>query len=149
MRDDRPAAESTSQLLAQARSGNQDAVNRLFARHARPLQRWASGRLPKWARQVSDTDDLVQETLFQTFKRIQEFEPRGAGALQAYLRQAILNRIRDFQSGCITLQKIKTGGRQHVIVQYQQVNVGPGGQAVVAGRVRRGARKGRRPKNGR
>jgi RNA polymerase sigma factor (sigma-70 family) len=95
MRDDRPAAESTSHLLEQARSGDQDAVNRLFARHARPLRRWASGRLPKWARQVSDTDDLVQETLFQTFKRIQEFEPRGAGALQAYLRQAILNRIRE------------------------------------------------------
>jgi RNA polymerase sigma factor (sigma-70 family) len=94
MRDDRPA-ESTSHLLEQARSGDQDAVNRLFARHARPLRRWASGRLPKWARQVSDTDDLVQETLFQTFKRIQEFEPRGAGALQAYLRQAILNRIRE------------------------------------------------------
>lgn len=95
MRDDRREAESTSHLLEQARSGDQDAVNRLFARHARPLQRWASGRLPKWARQVSDTDDLVQETLLQTFKRIQEFEPRGAGALQAYLRQAILNRIRE------------------------------------------------------
>jgi RNA polymerase sigma factor (sigma-70 family) len=95
MCDDRPEAESTSHLLEQARSGDQDAVNRLFARHVRPLQRWASGRLPKWARQVSDTDDLVQETLFQTFKRIQEFEPRGAGALQAYLRQAILNRIRE------------------------------------------------------
>ncbi len=31
----------------------------------------------------------------QTFKRIGDFEPRRVGALQAYLRQAILNRIRD------------------------------------------------------
>jgi RNA polymerase sigma-70 factor (ECF subfamily) len=37
----------------------------------------------------------VQETLFQTFKRIEAFEPRGEGALQAYLRQAVLNRIRE------------------------------------------------------
>ena len=34
-------------------------------------------------------------TLVQTFKRIEGFEPRGVGALQAYLRQAVLNRIRD------------------------------------------------------
>jgi RNA polymerase sigma-70 factor (ECF subfamily) len=29
------------------------------------------------------------------FKRIGEFEPRHVGALQAYLRQAVLNRLRD------------------------------------------------------
>jgi RNA polymerase sigma-70 factor (ECF subfamily) len=44
---------------------------------------------------VSDTDDLVQETLLHTFRRLGQFEPRGVGALQAYLRQAILNRIRE------------------------------------------------------
>jgi len=33
--------------------------------------------------------------MLQTFKRIGDFEPRGVGALQAYLRQAILNRIRE------------------------------------------------------
>ena len=31
----------------------------------------------------------------QTFKRIGDFEPRRVGALQAYLRQAVLNRLRD------------------------------------------------------
>jgi len=58
-------------------------------------ERWASGRLPRWARDVADTQDLVQETLLQTFKRIDKFEMRGDGALQAYLRQGILNRIRN------------------------------------------------------
>jgi RNA polymerase sigma factor (sigma-70 family) len=87
--------ESTALLLERARAGDQVAVNRLFARHVRPLQRWASGRLPRWARDVTDTDDLVQETLLQTFKRIGQFEARGVGALHAYLRQAILNRIRE------------------------------------------------------
>jgi len=67
----------------------------LFARHLKPLQRWARGRLPGWARDLADTDDLVQDTLVQTFKRIEGFEPRGVGALQAYLRQAVFNRIRD------------------------------------------------------
>ena len=87
--------DSTFQLLSRARTGDQDAIERLFARHLKPLQRWASGRLPKWARDLADTDDLVQETLLQTFKRIENFEPRGVGALQAYLRQAVLNRLRD------------------------------------------------------
>ena len=70
-------------------------MERLFARHLKPLQRWASGRLPGWVRDLADTDDLVQDTLIQTFKKIGSFEPRGVGALQAYLRQAVLNRIRD------------------------------------------------------
>jgi len=44
---------------------------------------------------MADTDDLVQDTLLQTFKRIESFEPQRVGALQAYLRQAVLNRVRD------------------------------------------------------
>ena len=88
-------AESTFHLIARARAGDQGALDRLFARHLKPLQRWARGRLPKWARDLAETDDLVQDTLFQTFKRIDDFEPRRVGALQAYLRQAVLNRIRN------------------------------------------------------
>lgn len=87
--------ESTFSLIERARAGDSEALDRLFARHRKPLQRWASGRLPTWARDIADTEDLVQETLFQTFKRIGDFEPRRVGALQAYLRQAVLNRIRE------------------------------------------------------
>ena len=87
--------ESTFRLINRARAGDREALERLFARHLKPLQRWARGRLPGWARDLADTDDLVQDTLVQTFKRIEGFEPRGVGALQAYLRQAVFNRIRD------------------------------------------------------
>jgi len=88
--------DDTIDLLQRARGGDQAAVEELFARHLPPLKRWASGRLPRWARDISDTSDLVQETLLQTFKRLDAFEPRGEGALQAYLRQAIINRIRNY-----------------------------------------------------
>ena len=87
--------ETTLHLIERARAGDQEALERLFARHLKPLQRWACGRLPRWARDLADTDDLVQDTLVQTFKRVEGFEPRGVGAFQAYLRQAVLNRIRD------------------------------------------------------
>jgi RNA polymerase sigma-70 factor (ECF subfamily) len=44
---------------------------------------------------VTDTQDLVQDVLLQTFKKLSTFESRGNGALAAYLRQAVLNRLRD------------------------------------------------------
>ena len=106
--------ESTFQLIERARSGDEEALNRLFALHLKPLQRWASGRLPKWARDLADTDDLVQETLVKTFMRIEDFEPRRVGALQAYLRQAVLNRIRD---------EFRRKGRQPVVTDLDGLAV--------------------------
>jgi RNA polymerase sigma-70 factor (ECF subfamily) len=87
--------ETTFQLLERARAGDGAAVEALFARYLLPLRRWARGRLPRFARDVSDTQDLVQETLAATFKKIETFDSRGEGALQAYIRQALMNRIRD------------------------------------------------------
>lgn len=88
-------AESTYQLIKRFRGGDSHALELLFSRHLPRLQRWARGRLPKWARGNADTQDLVQETLLQTFTRMDVFEPTREGALQAYLRQAVMNRIRD------------------------------------------------------
>ena len=88
-------AESTLQLLVRARSGDESALESLFARYAAPLRRWAHGRLPRWARDVADTPDLVQDVLLQTFKRLEHFDPRTEDALQAYLRQSLMNRVRD------------------------------------------------------
>ena len=108
---------STFHLLERARAGDQEALELLFARHLKPLQRWASGRLPKWARDLADTDDLVQDTLAQTFKRIEYFEPRRVGALQAYLRQAVLNRI---------LNELRRKGRQPPITDLDGIEVESG-----------------------
>jgi RNA polymerase sigma-70 factor (ECF subfamily) len=86
--------ESTFRLLERVRAGDEAAVELLFARYLVPLRRWASGRLPRWARDARDTQDLVQETLLGAFKHIQTFEHRREGALQAYLRHALMNSIR-------------------------------------------------------
>jgi RNA polymerase sigma-70 factor (ECF subfamily) len=88
-------AESTALLLERARSGDPTALDALFARYIGPLTRWAGGRLPGWARSAADTQDLVQDVLLQTFKKLAAFEARGEGALAAYLRQALMNRLRD------------------------------------------------------
>jgi hypothetical protein len=52
---------------------------------------------------------------------------------RARLTNAAARMFEVYQSGCLTLLKLKTRGKQRVLVQHQQVNVGPGGQAVVAG----------------
>jgi RNA polymerase sigma-70 factor (ECF subfamily) len=90
-----PAADTTGRLLARAQNGDASALNDLFSRQVPALNRWARGRLPGWARDMADTHDLVQETVLQGFKNLGGFEPRGKGALGAYLRQALLNRIRN------------------------------------------------------
>ena len=92
--EDAPATASLV-LLERVRAGDTAALNRLMDRYLPRLSRWASGRLPRWARDLSDTDDLVQDTLIRSVANLDHFEARGEGALQAYLRGAVMNRIRD------------------------------------------------------
>jgi DNA-directed RNA polymerase specialized sigma24 family protein len=64
-----PPAEpvaSTADLLQRARHGDREALNELFSRYLPSLRRWADS-----------------------------FQPRHEGALQAYLRQALVNKVRD------------------------------------------------------
>lgn len=86
---------ATSELLMMARGGDARARDHLLARYLPRLQRWASGRLPLRARSLLDTADLVQETLLRTMEGLDRVEVRGPGGFQAYVRQAVLNRIRD------------------------------------------------------
>ena len=68
----------------------------LFERYAPWLRRRASGRLPQWARSGGvATSDLVQDVLHHTFARLQWFESKHVGALRAYLRRAVENRVQD------------------------------------------------------
>ena len=86
---------TTADLVDRVKLGDRQALDELCARFLPALRRWASGRLPRWTRDLMDTDDLVQETVVRAIKRLDAFEPRHEGALQAYFRQAIVNRIRD------------------------------------------------------
>lgn len=90
-----PEAESSFALLLRARDGDDGARNQLLARYLPRLQRWAHRRLPPWARGAADTGDLVQDTLLQVIQKISGFQPEHEGAFYGYLRQALLNRIRD------------------------------------------------------
>ena len=87
--------EPTVELVVKARAGNDLAIDALLRRSVPKLQRWAHGRLPMTARSQFDTCDLVQEVLMNVLAALNRFEPRHPGALQAYLRRSLLNKIRD------------------------------------------------------
>jgi RNA polymerase sigma-70 factor (ECF subfamily) len=98
MQADEPGSQSggtSVELLARVRQGDAGALDLLLQRHLPALRRWASGRLPRWARDLADTEDLVQDTVIKTLNNLESFEHRHDGALQAYLRQAVINKIRD------------------------------------------------------
>jgi RNA polymerase sigma-70 factor (ECF subfamily) len=86
---------ATRELLRRAKEGDHAALDQLMARYLPRLQRWAAGRLPTYARSLFDTPDLVQDTLLRVVERLDRVEVRGPGGFQAYVRQAVLNRIRD------------------------------------------------------
>ncbi len=91
----RPSGESSFSLIRRAKGGDGSALDELLGRYLKPLRRWARGRLPTRARDGMDTEDLVQESVVNSLKHLESFDHRRQGALQAYLRQAIVNRIRD------------------------------------------------------
>jgi RNA polymerase sigma-70 factor, ECF subfamily len=86
---------SSYALLLRARDGDEEACNELCARYLPRLRRWAHGRLPAWARQHLDTEDIVQDTLMQSVRQLPDFSPHHERAFCAYVSQALRNRLRD------------------------------------------------------
>ena len=103
--------EPTIELVLSARNGDRMALEALLERCLPPLKRWAHGRLPAHARGSLDTGDLVQEAAMHVLARLDKFEPRHVGAMQAYLRTSVINRIRD---------EIRKVGRRPAVVELSE-----------------------------
>ena len=87
--------EPTMELLLKAQAGDVGAVEAILERSLPRLRRWAHGRLPAVARGHLDTNDVIQDAVFQVLRRIDVFEPRHVNAMQAFLRRTVTNRICD------------------------------------------------------
>lgn len=79
----------------------------VIERAAPAVRRWARGRLPRYARNDANTEDIVQDAVLGLLKQIRTFRLRTVGGLQAYLRTSVANRIRD----------LIRGSRRHGLVQ--------------------------------
>ena len=89
------SADSSFALLLRAKGGDPQAREELFSRYLPRVRRWAHGRLPAHSRSLLNTDDLAQEVLCRAIVSLEKFDPRHEGAFQGFLRQIILNRVRD------------------------------------------------------
>lgn len=87
--------ESSFDLIQRAKAGDRPALESLLTRYRPRLYRWCSGRLPTYARDFTDTEDLVQDALIGLVRTFDQFEYRGEWSVQAFLRRAATNRIRD------------------------------------------------------
>jgi RNA polymerase sigma-70 factor (ECF subfamily) len=92
---DVPPSDSTLHVLERAQQGDPAAATILIERALPAVRRWARGRLPPVARVGMDTEDVVQDAFLRTLRGIKRFQHRTVGGLQAYLRQAVINRVRD------------------------------------------------------
>lgn len=86
--------ESSFELLQKAKDGDGHAQDRLLARYRPRLFRWTSGRLPGFARDFTDTEDIVQLALIGFVRNVDHFVYEGEWSVQAYLRKAAFNEIR-------------------------------------------------------
>ena len=97
--DPEQLSNSTLYVLERARDGDERAAEILIERALPSVRRWARGRLPRYARADANTEDVVQDALLRTLRGIKRFQHRTVGGLQAYLREAVVNRVRDLIRG--------------------------------------------------
>lgn len=90
-----PPLSTTSVLLQRAGDGDEAAAEALIQRYLPILNRWAHGRLSPENRGLVDTVDLVQMTLIKAVRSLDGFRSQQKGAFFAYLRQILLNTLRD------------------------------------------------------
>src|SRR5262245_3023595 len=83
----RASGESTAARIQRVKSGDAGARDLLLCRFLVPMRRWAHGRLPGRARDLLDTDDLVQDTLLRTLNHLGSLPLEGEGSFLAYLRR--------------------------------------------------------------
>jgi RNA polymerase sigma-70 factor, ECF subfamily len=90
-----PDTESTQRLLAQAGEGEEQAVNELIERHREALRRMVAGRMDRRMAARVDASDIVQETLVEAHRRLQEYIADGTMPFHLWLRHIARDRLID------------------------------------------------------
>lgn len=86
---------STRALIERGRAGDRSAWDRVFGRVTARLRVWTHGRVPPAARGAAETQDIVQDAALGVWNRINQLDFNRRGDLDAYIRQAVTNRLRD------------------------------------------------------
>lgn len=90
-----PATDQTTQLLAGARVGEADAVDRLLERHRAAVHRLVQMRLDPKLQQRLDVSDVVQDVFVEAHRRLAHYLENPLLPFHLWLRQIAQDRIID------------------------------------------------------
>lgn len=90
-----PDPQSTQDLLAQARDGDQQAVNDLMDRYRDSLRQMVRLRLDQKIQRRVDVSDVVQDVLVEANRRLADYLANPVMAFHLWLRQIARDRIID------------------------------------------------------
>src|SRR5262245_32006707 len=90
-----PNTEKTQDLLAEAKGGDPEAVNRLMDRHRDSLRRMVQLRLDQRIQRRIDVSDIVQDVLVEANRRLKEYVANPQMPFHLWLRQIAQDRIID------------------------------------------------------
>jgi RNA polymerase sigma-70 factor (ECF subfamily) len=88
-----PNSAETQQLLAQARVGDRQALDRLLACHRDYLLRFVELRLDKKVRARMDPSDVVQEAHLEAVRRLPDYLEQPGLPFRLWLRQLAYDRL--------------------------------------------------------
>jgi RNA polymerase sigma-70 factor (ECF subfamily) len=83
----------TTRLLEQARAGDQEALNALFARHRPRLRRMVDMRLDRRLQARIDASDVIQEACVEVVTRLNEYLSQPLYPLFLWLRLIVGERL--------------------------------------------------------
>jgi RNA polymerase sigma-70 factor (ECF subfamily) len=84
---------ATARLLEQARAGDKEALNRLFARHRARLRRMVDLRLDRRLQARIDASDVIQEAYIEVITRLDEYVNHPSYPLFLWLRLIVGERL--------------------------------------------------------
>lgn len=102
---DRGESEQTEQLVAMAVQGDGVALNTLFSMHRAYLRRVIDLRLEDDLRSRVDLSDVIQETLLEAARRIQEYLDNQAVPFRIWLRRTAIEQMVNLRRRHILAEK--------------------------------------------
>ena len=90
-----PDSDQTRELLAQARDGEQVAINALLDKHRDALRRMVDLRMDKVVQRRVDASDIVQDVLVEANRRLRDYLENPGLPFHLWLRNMAHDRLID------------------------------------------------------
>lgn len=90
-----PESDQTAELLAEARKGDDSAIQELLQRHRDSLHRLVAMRIDQKITRRIDVSDVVQDVLIEANRRLQSYLANPVMSFHLWLRQIAKDRMID------------------------------------------------------